>query len=165
MARPETDPDARTDEESQPDFVQRIRFRDGAVAGAIATIAMGLVITATDAELLRAAIAGLYGQQGSLVVAWLAHVLHGSLFGLLFAVVLSDPSLEPMRRQPAKTVVAGVVYGLVLTVIGAGIIMPIWLRLVRFPRALPIPNVTTASLIWHLVYGVVLGGVFSVLSD
>lgn len=161
--RSETADDATAD--TEPDFTERIHWQKGIVAGAVATVAMGLVIMVTDLELLRAVIAGLYGQEGNLVVGWIAHLVHGSLFGLLFAVILSDPTLARIQQRVWKTVVTGVVYGLILTVVGAGIIMPIWLEFVGFPERPPIPNVTTASLIWHVVYGIVLGAVFSLLTE
>ena len=162
-SQPETSDDAVADTDSY--FTEPIHWREGLLSGANATTAMGLVIMVTDMELLRVAVAGLYGQEGNLVVGWIAHLIHGLVFGLLFAVVLSEPVLGQLRHQMWKTIVAGAVYGVILTVLGAGIIMPIWLQLIDFSEALPIPNITTASLLWHVVYGTVLGAIFSFLTD
>jgi len=104
-------------------------------------------------------IAGLYGSEGSLVVGWIAHPIHGSLFGAVSAAVLADPGLYRITEWVWKTVVAGVVYGLVLAVVGAGIVMHIWLGVVGVSMATSIPNVSAPLLVWHLVSGVVLGGV------
>lgn len=125
---------------------------------------MGLVIMVMDFELLRTTIAVLYGQEESLIIGWIAHLVHGSLFGLLFAVLLSEPNLARLYQRMWKIVAAGIVYGVVLTVVAAGIIMPIWLGAVEYPRAPSIPNITVTSLIWHVVYGIVLGVVFSLIT-
>jgi hypothetical protein len=61
-----------------------------------------------------------------------------------------------------KTVVAGVVFGLVLAVAGAGIVLPIWLGAVGVDVGASIPFVTVPSLLWHTLYGVVLGVGFHV---
>lgn len=141
------------------------RWRGGAIAGLVATVAMGIAITTVEAATMRVAIAGLYGQSGNLVAGWLAHLLHGTLFGMLFAVLLSDPGVHRVPEWYWKTIVAGVTYGLVLAVVGAGIIMPIWLNVVGFQSPPPVPNVTRSLLVWHLLYGLVLGGVFPAVTD
>lgn len=149
----------RRSETGEP-FEKRWAWRGGAVAGAVATVAMGVAISLVQLSTLRVAIAGLYGFEGSLVAGWIAHLVHGSLFGAVFAAVLADPGLYRVTEWVWKTVVAGVVYGLVLAVVGAGIVMPIWLGVVGVSMATSIPNVSVPLLIWHVVYGVVLGGVF-----
>ncbi|QAU11453.1 histidine kinase [Halorubrum sp. BOL3-1] len=135
-------------------------WRGGAIAGLGATVVMGIAIMAIDLAVLQEAIASLYGMQGNLVAGWIAHLVHGALFGALFALVLSDPGLHRLTEWRWKALVAGVVFALMLAVFGAGIIMPIWLRVAGFPTPPPIPNVTTPLLLWHLVYGIVLGALF-----
>lgn len=145
-------------------LVGEIRWRDGAIAGFLATIAMSVSIVATDLEVLRVAVAGLYGSEGSLLVGWAAHLVHGALFGMLFAAILADATLEDLLDGPAWTAAAGGAYGVVLALAGAGIIMPIWLAVVGFADPPSLPNVTVPLLAWHLVYGVVLGGVYAHMS-
>ncbi len=151
--------DYRRSETGEP-FERQWGWRGGAVAGAVATVAMGLAISLMQLSTLRVAIAGLYGFEGSLLAGWTAHLLHGSLFGVVFAAVLADPGLYRVSEWVWKSVLAGVVYGLVLAVVGAGIVMPIWLDLAGVPVTASIPNVTVPLLVWHAVYGVVLGGLF-----
>lgn len=146
-------------------FEERWAWKSGALAGLLATVAMGIVISIMDLETLRVAIAGLYAQEGSLIAGWVAHLIHGTLFGLLFAYILTDPGLAGITRWAWKTIFAGIIYGLVLTVIGAGIIMPIWLSAVGFTAPLSLPNVTGASLVWHFVYGAILGTLFAALES
>lgn len=135
----------------------------GAVAGFLASLVMGIAIAAVDLPTLRTAIAGLYGLSGSLVVGWIAHLVHGTLFGMAFAWILSDPGLHGLAGWRWKTALAGVVYGTVLAVAGAGIIMPVWLGLVGFPTPPEIPHITIPMLAWHVIYGLVLGAGFHAL--
>jgi len=159
------DRDHDTEQFATEPFEATWAWKGGAVAGLLATAAMGAVITAMDLSTLQHAISGLYGLPEGLLTGWLVHLIHGTLFGLLFALVLSDPGLYNLTDWYWKTLVAGVVYGMMLAVFGAGIIMPIWLATAGFSSPPPIPNVTVPMLIWHLVYGIVLGGVYPVVED
>ena len=144
-------------------FESRLYWRRGGIAGGLAAVVMGAVIGVGDLAVLREAIAGLYLQSGSLATGVLAHVVHGTIFGILFAAVLSDPSLHRVTEWRWKTVLAGIVYSVALAVAGAGLIMPMWLDAVGTTPAPPLPNVSVPLLAWHLVYGLVLGVAFSVL--
>jgi hypothetical protein len=141
-------------------FDARLAWKGGAVAGFVAAVVMGVALTVIDAGIVSGSIAGLYGASGSLSVGWAAHLLHGTLFGTVFAVILADPGVSRVRATRWKVVVAGVVYGLVLAVAGAGIIMPMWLAAIGFPTPPSLPHVTATLLVWHAVYGAVLGGLF-----
>ena len=141
-------------------FTSRFSWQSGALAGFVATVVTGLMTTLTDFGVVWRSVAGLYGLEEFLVAGWVAHLIHGTLFGVGFAAILSDPGLYRLSDWAWKTVLAGVVYGLVLAVGGAGFIMPVWLALVGSTAVPPAPNVTASLLAWHLVYGVVLGGSF-----
>lgn len=154
-----------TQEETEPPtpFFTRWAWKRGAVAGFVAAFAMGLAMMLVDESVLRATIAGLYGASGNLLVGWVAHLSHGTLFGLLFAAVLSDPILYHVTESIRKAVSAGVGFGLVLAVAGAGIVMPMWLSAVGATEAPTIPYITGPLLIWHGIYGAVLGWLFVAL--
>jgi cytochrome c biogenesis protein CcdA len=157
--------DVPADTEGDP-FDSSLSIKAGGVAGAIATVAMGLAIMVMDLETLRVAIAGLYGQEGSLAVGWIAHVVHGTIFGIVFAVILADPGLYRLTRWRWKTILVGVVYGVILGVVGAGIIMPAWLTIVGIEQQTPTPPaISIDSLVWHVLYGFVLGAVYPVVED
>jgi hypothetical protein len=138
-------------------------WRVGAVSARVATVVMGAAITVGDLTVMREAIAGLYASEGNLLAGWVVHLAHGTLFGVLFAVVLSDPSLYRTSELAWKSVLAGVVYALALAFVGAGFVMPVWLSIVGFGNPPPVPNVSTALVGWHVIYGVVLGGAYTVL--
>jgi tetrahydromethanopterin S-methyltransferase subunit F len=129
------------------------------VAGATSAAGLGVAISVMRLPTLRDSIAGLYGLEGVLVAGWTAHLVHGAIFGTIFALVLADPALYRVPDREWKSVAAGIVYGVVLSIVGAGVIMPIWLDAAGL-AAPAIPNVTVASLLWHLLYGAVLGALF-----
>lgn len=138
----------------------RIHWIHGAIAGFVAALAMGVVMSLVNQAVLQNLIAGLYGLRGSLVAGWIVHLIHGTLFGVLFAIVLSDPTLYRVSEWSWKTILAGIVYGLVLALAAAGLIMPIWLSAVGLESPPQVPNVTVPIVAYHLVYGAVLGGVY-----
>jgi hypothetical protein len=143
-------------------FERGLPWKGGALAGCVATVVMGLALTAVDASIVSESIAGLYGASGNLRVGWVAHLVHGTLFGVVFAVVLSAPGLYRVGEWLPKSVLAGVVYGLVLAVAGAGIVTPMWLEAVGVAGPSSLPHVTVTLLVWHAVYGGVLGALFPV---
>ena len=153
-------PETETPRDTDAEFQTHIAWLGGAIAGAIAAIATAIAITVLDFNTLRIVIAGLYGQTGSLTIGWIAHVVHGTLFGVIFAAILTDPGLYRLADSRWKTTLAGMVFGLVLAVIGAGIIMPIWLAFVGSPDPPRVPYVPSSSLFWHGIYGVTLGLVY-----
>lgn len=153
-----------TAQTSRP-FEAEWAVKGGAVAGVVAAAITAVALVAVDLPTLRQVIAGLYGAEGSLAVGLLAHLFHGATFGVLFAAVLSDPVLYRVSDEPLRCFAAGVVFAVVLAVVGAGIIMPIWLGLVGFADPPALPNVTAPMLTWHLLYGIVLGAAFPLASD
>jgi len=141
-------------------FDEHLALVGGAGAGFVAAVAMGLTFVLFDPALLREYVPGLYGLAGSMVVGWVAHLVHGLLFGLVFAVVMDDPSLVSVSGRIWTSVVAGVVFGIVLAVVGMGIVMPMWSRAAGLSAAPEIPFVTAPLLAGHIVFGAVLGAVF-----
>lgn len=146
-------------------FEAHLGWRAGIGAGLVAAVAMGIGITLVEPGVLRGAIAGLYGLEGSLLAGWVVHLAHGALFGLAFAVVVADPSLANMGHRYPGSLVAGIVYGLALAVVGMGLVMPMWLDAVGLAGAPELPFLTGSLLAWHLLFGIVLGAAFPALDD
>lgn len=152
--------EAETTADAYDPFLGQMHWRAGAAAGFVAAAVMGVAITLTELATLRVAIAGLYGFEGSLLAGWTVHLLHGTLFGLGFAAILSDPGLYRLTDWWWKTVAAALVYALILAVVGAGFVMPIWLEFVGVGSVATVPHLTVPLIAWHLVYGLVLGAVY-----
>jgi hypothetical protein len=146
-------------------FEARIEWRAGGVAGLTAALATGVVITVARPATLRSGIAGLYGFEGSLAAGWVVHLVHGTLFGVVFAALLADPGLARVDEWFWKTLVASVVYGVVLAVFGVGLVMPVWLAVVGVETTLSTPGVNVSVISWHVLYGVVLGASYYVTAD
>lgn len=135
-------------------------IQSGAIAGFVATLVTLVAIVPIDPEMLSDSIAGMYGLESALAVGAVAHLVHGTIFGLVFALVLSDPGLVRITDWLWKSALIGVVYGLVLALMATGFIMPAWLEFVGVAQAPEIPFVTGSLVGWHVLYGLVLGIMF-----
>lgn len=142
------------------EFDVPVAWRGGAAAGFLATLATTVVIVPFDIGLFSDTIAGMYGLEGVFAAGVVAHLIHGTLFGVVFAAVLSDPSLVGITNWLWKAAAAGVVFGLVLAVVGTGFVLPAWVQFVGVTGLLPMPYVNATLLAWHGLYGLVLGLVF-----
>lgn len=135
----------------------------GVVAGIVGGVAMGVLMVVMSADVLAVAIPSLYtlAPPPNLQLGFLVHLLHGAVLGLAFAGVVSALSLE----SSGKVAAAGLGWGVVTWLVLAALLMPLWLGAVGSPASPPFPNFAVPSLLWHAVYGVVLGGVFVVVHD
>lgn len=126
---------------------------------------MGVMLQVLMTPVIETAIPALYGSDG-LVVGWVAHLFHSLVFGLLFvAVVLSSRSLRRYSGRVTTSAGLGIGYGVVVWIVAAVIVMPIWLSAVGFPEAPPLPNFDPMSLVGHVVYGAILGALFAVVRN
>jgi hypothetical protein len=132
----------------------------GGIAGAIA---MGALVSAMSPETLAVAIPSLYtlAPPPSGVAGWVVHVPHGAVLGVVFAALVGAFDVE----STGKTVAAGLAWGVVTWVALAALVMPVWLGAVGSPANPPFPNFAVPSLLWHVVYGLVLGCVYAVGRD
>jgi len=141
-------------------FDPRLRWKAGILSGAVASIVMGVLIVFTGSNELGL-IAGLYGAPQTVGASAVVHVFHGVLFGLLFAAIQSDPALHHATDRPVKGTLVGTVFGIVLGIVGAGLILPMWVQSIGLDSTMTVPHITPLVLGWHIVYGAVLGLLFS----
>ncbi|MDP9497024.1 MAG: hypothetical protein M3P46_05080 [Actinomycetota bacterium] len=94
-------------------------------------------------------IAGLVGSS-SLAVGWAVHLLISVVFGAAFGALLGGAV-----KGVGSGVGIGAVYGVVLWVVGALILMPAKMGMPLFM----INGMALNSLLGHVVFGVLLGGV------
>ncbi|MDP9407800.1 MAG: DUF1440 domain-containing protein [Actinomycetota bacterium] len=94
-------------------------------------------------------IAGLVGSQ-SVAVGWVVHLLISAVFGAAFGVLLGSAV-----KGVGSGVGLGAVYGVVLWVVGPLLLMPAMMGMPLFM----INSMTLSSLLGHVVFGVLLGGV------
>ena len=133
----------------------------GGLAGGLVFGAMMSVMTPDVLEMGIPAMYAIEGPAGAL--GWAIHMSHGAVIGLGVAAIagLRPDTVDSVGRSLG----VGAGYGLLVWVALAVVAMPIWLSVVGFPGAPPLPNVGVESLVGHVVYGTVLGGVYSALAD
>lgn len=128
-------------------------LRRGVVAGLIAGAVMGLVMQFVADQM--AVVGSLYGV-GNVAVGWVTHQYHSVFFALLFVAATVSWVHDTDTR---RLVALGAGYGAVLWLVAAGLVMPLWLRAVGVPA--PLPNLGLSSLLNHLLWGTVFGGVYA----
>ena len=124
---------------------------------------MGALVLAMNAGTLGVAIPSLYGlappqnPAGGLFV----HISHGAVLGVVFAATVGATDVD----ATGKLVGLGVGWGVLTWVVLAALVMPVWLGAVGSPANPPFPNFAPPSLLWHAVYGLVLGVVYAGVED
>ncbi|WP_324757351.1 histidine kinase [Haloarcula montana] len=133
-------------------------WQAGVVGGIAGAAVMAVLVSVMNAAVLNGAIPGLYGLSGG-IAGWTVHLSHGAVLGVVFAALVRSIG----RGSTGRTVGLGIAWGAVTWVGLAALVMPLWLRAVGFPQAPPFPNFAVPSLLWHVVYGGVLGVAYAVL--
>lgn len=135
-------------------------WQAGTLAGIVAGIVMGVMLTTQMTPVIEKAIPAMYGLSGGLA-GWVIHVSHGAVLGVAFAGLLD--AVDASEWSTAKLAGVGLAFGVALWAVLAVLVMPVWLDAVGFANAPSVPNVSVKSLVGHVVYGLVLGGVYAVL--
>ena len=135
-------------------------WQAGVVGGIAGAIAFGALMAVQMPAMLEMGIPAMYGLEGGLV-GWIVHVSHGAVIGVVFAALLTITGQS--QRGVVRTTSLGLAYGVVVWASLAVVVMPIWLSVVGFPMAPPLPNVDVGSLVGHALYGVVLGTAYGFL--
>lgn len=138
-------------------------WKPGVVAGLAGGVVMGLMLTMQMTPVITKAIPAMYGVTG-LAAGWVAHLLHSAVLGVAFAFLVDTAGWRGRAQEYVGGVGLGLGYGVVLWVVLAAVVMPIWLSAVGFPGAPALPNFNPMSLVGHAVYGVVLGGLYAALA-
>lgn len=140
-----------------------LRWKAGVVGGVVGALVMGALIIVMNQATLAVAIPSLYtlAPPPNVPVGMAAHVFHGAVLGVVFAGIANVLDLD----STGSIVALGLAWGAATWVVLAGLVMPVWLSAVGSPASPPFPNFAPPSLLWHLVYGLVLGGVFVAVKD
>lgn len=134
------------------------RLSEAAVAALVAGVLMGWLLS-TFAGILPI-IGALYGVSNA-VVGWIVHLFHSVVFGVAFAAVVWHPRWPGTLGTATGATAAGLAYGVVLSLLAAGVVMPAWLQLVGMDAQLP--NLSFVGLVGHLVWGGALGALIGQL--
>jgi hypothetical protein len=138
-------------------------WQAGVLGGIVGALAMGALVLAMNAPTLAVAIPSLYGlaPPPNPGLGMAVHVSHGAVLGVVFAALVGTLDVEDTARR----IGLGVAWGVATWVGLAALLMPVWLSAVGSPASPPFPNFAPPSLLWHVVYGGVLGGVYAVTAD
>lgn len=114
------------------------------------------VIWGVGSELFGGSVAGIgvfYGT-ASPVVGWITHQFHSIVFAFIYAGLLMVLP-EAYQDRISAYIAVGLAWGLALWLGAAGVIAPVWLRLLGIPAT--IPFLTDYLLVAHVTWGVSLG--------
>lgn len=102
-------------------------WRGAVVAGLAGAAAMGVLISLMNPTVLAVAIPRLYGlpPPPNGIAGWVVHLSHGAVLGVVFAGLLSAPALREFTGSTLRTVLAGLVYGVVVWIVLAALVMPV----------------------------------------
>jgi hypothetical protein len=124
---------------------------------------MGVLVVVMNVATIAVAIPSLYGlaPPQNPALGLFVHVSHGAVLGVVFAALAGALQV----RSTGRLVGLGAAWGVVTWIGLAALLMPVWLSAVGSPANPPFPNFAVPSLVWHLAYGLVLGGVYAAMSD
>ncbi|MGI8948092.1 MAG: hypothetical protein ACR2FV_09010 [Ornithinimicrobium sp.] len=123
----------------------------GVVGGLTGGVVFGLMMQAFG---MIPMVAMLVGSE-AVAVGWIVHLVNSAIFGAAFGLIAGARQMG-LGMQLAM----GAAYGLVLWVVGALLLMPARLGMDLFV----INEMSVRSLMGHLVFGVILGGVVAILA-
>lgn len=140
----------------------------GALAGTLAGLVFGMMMqmmtapTPDGTQVPMMAMVAMVVRSESLVVGWLYHLVNSAVIGALFGALLGAKATT--YGSGARL---GAVWGIVWWVLGALILMPLFLGMPAFAplRMAPMRPVAMGSLMGHLLYGLLLGLTYARLSS
>ena len=147
----------------------------GSIGGIVGSLIFGVVLWLADPTIVTETIPAMYGFEPS-AVGWGFHVFHGLVLGLVFGFAVSrEPLLGTLSADVATDVIdqmglgirfalAGMVYGLAVWAVLPFIAATIWLTL-GGTTPVEFPSLAAESLLGHLIYGLLLGALFSLFVD
>ena len=138
-------------------------WRAGVLGGVAGALVMGALVVAMNTPTIAVAIPSLYtlAPPQSPAAGLVVHAAHGAVLGVIFAGLAGAAGVDSLGR----VVAGGVAWGVATWVLLAALVMPLWLRAVGSPASPPFPNFAPPSLLWHAVYGLVLGGVYAATAE
>jgi hypothetical protein len=138
-------------------------WRAGVVGGVVGAFAMGALVLAMNPPTLAVAIPSLYtlAPPPNVAAGLFVHASHGAVLGVAFAGIVGGLGYDGTLGR----IGAGAAWGILTWAVLAALVMPVWLGAVGSPASPPFPNFAVPSLLWHVVYGVVLGAVYDATAD
>lgn len=121
-------------------------------ASLIAGVIMGVYLHVSAG--LLPVIGALYAVPNQ-IVGWITHLFHSLVFGLFFVAGTTLPVFNFSYSYAVARVLLAVGWGIILWLLAAGVVMPLWLQFVGIETM--VPNLSRGGLISHTLWGAVLG--------
>ena len=128
------------------------------IGGIVGAAVMGTLMVLMNDTVIAVAIPSLYtlAPPQNAAAGLFVHLSHGAVLGVVFAGIAGAVGAD----STGKLLGLGAIWGVVTWAILAALVMPVWLGAVGSPASPPLPNFAPPSLLWHVVYGLVLGGTY-----
>lgn len=127
-------------------------------AGAIAGLGGGLVFGIMMGMMGALPMVGMLARQENAIVGFIVHLLISAFIGAVYGLVVAR-----FANSWTTAIIGGVINGIVWWVLGALILMPLFLGMSQM--ILVIGQMQWMSLLGHIIYGVVTGLLFVPLSQ
>ncbi|MFN2421785.1 MAG: hypothetical protein ABR527_10495 [Gemmatimonadota bacterium] len=143
------------------------RIATGAIAGIVGGILFGIIMTVMTAptpdggRMPMMTMVAMVVKSDSIAIGWLYHLFNSAVIGGLFGLLLGG-----RVGSLGGGLGWGALWGVLWWVLGGLILMPLLLDMKAFaPLAMsPMRMVAVASLVGHLLYGLILGSAYAKLS-
>ena len=143
-------------------------INSGIVAGLAGGVVFGIMMqmmtapTPQGGQMPMMAMVAMVVRSDSTFVGWVYHLFNSAVIGAVFGGLLGG-----CAQSIAAGLGWGALYGLVWWIMGALILMPIFLGMPAFAplQMAPMRPVAMGSLVGHLIYGVILGSGFVMLKE
>lgn len=148
----------------------------GAVSGVVGSLFFGALLWTTDSDIVTDTIPAIYGLDPSGTVGWMFHLLHGLVLGIVFGfLVTRKPVLGTLTADVETGFLAAIGPGVRFTATGVVFGLAVWTVLPVIAQTILTavsgggdPEFSMAaleSLVGHLLYGLLLGALFSVFVE
>ncbi|MCU4750987.1 hypothetical protein OB919_03160 [Halobacteria archaeon AArc-curdl1] len=147
----------------------------GAAGGLLSSALFGGLLWLVEPTIITETIPAIYGLEPG-AAGWGFHLLHGLLLGIGFGLLISRPLVlgtitatvetDPLEAlgPGARITMAGIVYGLAIWALLPVIAQTIWITVTGMADT-TFPTIAFESLVGHLLWGLVLGAVFSLFVE
>lgn len=130
------------------------RLINGAIAGVAGGVVFGILMAMLD---MLPMVSMLIGVENA-AVGFLVHLVNSAIIGAIFGLIAWG-----FAHNIAAVLGAGMVYGVIWWVLGALIVMPLWLSVTADPMmsdmVLTVGRDQWMSLMGHVIFGLIAGGV------
>lgn len=142
--------------------VEGREWQAGVVGGLFGGALMGVLLSVLMTPVIENAIPALWGLSGGFA-GWIIHMSNAAILGVGFAAIAK--ARPKYASSVGQSTALGAIYGVVLWVVLAALVMPVWLGAVGFAGAPALPNFDPMSLVGHLVYGIALGATYPLIRN